>query len=149
MTIDASQNVALPAIAADTAHTDRTICEDTTTHVLYSGTGALGICLGTSGRQFKTAFAPMTAGLDEIINLKLWNYRYKPGWGDGGARMQYGPTAQDVEKVIPDLAGHDVNGETINYDAGALLPISLHAIQQLKAANDNLEARIKMLEQRK
>lgn len=123
----------LPLIASDAALTDTTVCQDTTNHGLFSGSGALGVCLGTSGRQFKTDFAPMTAGIDEIMKINLWNYRYKPGYGDNGVRMQYGPTAQDVEAVLPDLAGHDAKGETINYDWGAFIPIMMRAIQQQQA----------------
>jgi hypothetical protein len=133
---------ALPLITTDSAHTDATICEDTTTHALYSGSGTLGICLGTSGRQFKTDLVPMKAGLKEISGLDLWNYRYKNGWGDSGKRIQYGPTAQDVEKVLPDLVGRDDKGTPINYDSGALLLISLHAIQELKAEVDDLKHKL-------
>lgn len=138
LTINSAGLVALPVIASDAALTDTTVCQDTTNHGLRSGSGALGVCLGTSGRQFKTEFEPMTAGLNEVMKIKLWNYRYKPGHGDNGARIQYGPTAQDIESVLPDLAGHGANGETINYDWGALIPISLRAIQQLKAETDKL-----------
>ena len=132
-------------ITADTGHTDATVCEDTTSHQFYSGTGTLGICLGTSGRQFKTAFAPMTAGLDQIMALPLLNYRYRHGYGDNGLREQYGLVAQDVATVMPDLVGRDSNGDIINYDAGALLFVSMRAIQQLKADNDNLHQEIKEL----
>jgi len=129
-------------ITTDVAHTDATICEDTTTHQFYSGSGTLGICLGTSGRQFKTDLVPMKAGLKEIATLDLWNYRYKPGWGDGGKRIQYGPTAQDVEKVLPDLVGHDEKGEAINYDSGALLLIALHAIQEQQVQIEELKKKV-------
>lgn len=143
-----TQQVQLPRITSDAALTDTTVCQDTTNHTLFSGSGALGVCLGTSGRQFKTDFAPMQAGLAEIMKINLWNYRYKLGYGDNGARIQYGPTAQDVEMVLPDLAGHDEKGNTINYDWGALIPIALKAIQELKADNDNLRSEVKKLSSR-
>lgn len=132
-------------ITADTAHTDSTVCQDTTSHQFYSGTGTLGICLGTSGRQFKTEFSPMIVGLSELIQIPIQNYRYLPGWGDGGDRLQYGPTAQDVEKILPDLARHDANGNTINYDSGALLIIAVRAIQQLNVKVNDLEQELKGL----
>lgn len=141
-----TQEVRLPQITSDAALTDTTVCQDTTNHGLKSGSGALGVCLGTSGRQFKTNLVPMQAGLAEVMKINLWNYRYKPGFGDNGARMQYGPTAQDVEAVLPDLAGHDLNGNTINYDWGAFIPIALKAIQQLKADNDDLRRDIRKLQ---
>lgn len=128
-----------PNAAADTATVDSTACIATTGGKLLKGTGTLGICLGTSGRQFKTAFEPMAAGLDEITKLPLWNYRYLKGFGDSGARMQYGSTAQDVDAILPDLVRHDTSGEAINYDIGALLPISLRAIQQLNERMVRLE----------
>jgi hypothetical protein len=145
LTLNTTANlVIVNAIASDATHTDTTVCQDTTTHGLYAGSGTVGICLGTSGAQFKTAFAPLTAGIDEIIRLPLWNYRYLPGYGDGGARLQYGLTAQDVEQVIPDLIGsHDKDGEPINYDWGAMVFVSMRAIQQLKSEIDDLRRRVR------
>lgn len=139
--------IIVSGIATDAAHTDSTVCQDTTTHQFYAGSGALGVCLGTSGRQFKTAFAPMAAGIDDLMKINFINYRYLNGYGDNGARTQYGTTAQDVEAAIPDLARHDAKGDTINYDSGALLFIGLRAIQQLKADNDNLRTEINTLKQ--
>lgn len=138
-----TQEVRLPQIATDGGLTDTTVCQDTTNHGLRSGSGALGVCLGTSGRQFKTAFAPMKAGINDLMKIKLWNYRYKQGYGDNGVRMQYGPTAQDVEAVLPDLAGHDLDGNTINYDWGAFIPIMLHAIQQQQAEIVELKRKLR------
>lgn len=134
----------VPNVASDTATTDATACIASSGGKLLKGTGTLGICLGTSGRQFKTAFEPMTAGINEIARLKLWNYRYQEGYGDGGERMQYGPTAQDVEKVLPNLVRHDGKGDAINYDIGAFVPISLRALQQLNARLTYLERRMKL-----
>lgn len=138
-----------PNMASDTATVDSTVCTASTGGKFLKGTGALGICLGTSGAQFKTAFAPMVGGVDDIARLNFQNYRYREGYGDGGARVQYGLTAQDVEAVMPDLVRHDASGATINFDSGALLFIGLRAIQQLKATNDNLETRMTRLESRK
>lgn len=136
------------ALASDAATVDNTVCVSSA-GTLLKGSGTLGICLGTSGRQFKTAFTPMTAGLDDLMRINFQNYRYREGFGDSGESIQYGTTAQDVEKVRPDLVRHDHNGNAINYDSGALLFIGLHAIQELKAENDNLAARLAKLENRR
>lgn len=129
-------------IGSDATHTDATVCEDTTSHLFLSGSGTLGICLGTSGRQFKTIDGPMTVGISELTRIGLYDYHYLPGYGDNGKRLQYGAMAQDVENVMPILAGHDATGATINYDAGAMLFLSMRAIQQIveschEAVNDN------------
>lgn len=130
-------------LSTDATKVTNTLCADTTTGQVYKGSGALGICLGTSGRQFKTEFAPMQAGLAEVMKIKLWNYRYKSGYGDGGENLQYGPTAQDVETVLPDLVRHNEKGDAINYDVGAFIPILMRAVQELKVDNDNLRAELR------
>lgn len=138
--------LAVPGIASDAATTDNTACVSSS-GVFLKGSGTLGICLGTSGAQFKTAFAPMAAGIDDLMKIDFQNYRYREGFGDSGERMQYGPTAQNVEGAIPDLVRHNASGAAINYDSGALLFVGLRSIQQvntnleqLKADNDNLRA---------
>lgn len=144
--ISTTNTLTLPTVASDAASTDNTMCI-TAAGLVLKGSGTLGICLGTSGEQFKTAFTPMQGGLEELANLSLWNYRYRTGFGDSGAKTQYGPTAQDVEKVLPDLVGYDQSGTAINYDGGALVMLSVRAIQQLKAANDNLAKEVQQLKQ--
>lgn len=143
----ASSGFTLTALQSDTAMTDASLCARTSDNLVLKGTGTLGICLGTSGAQFKSAFTPMVGSVDDISRLNFQNYRYREGFGDGGARVQYGLTAQDVEAVLPDLVRHNEKGEAINYDSGALLFIGLRAIQQLKAGNDNIESRLAKLEQ--
>lgn len=128
----------IPNATTDAGLADATACLRSSNGQILKGSGTLGICLGTSGIQFKTALVPMIAGLDEVARLDLLNYRYKNGFGDSGARVQYGLTAQQVATVMPDLVRYDDKGVAINFDIGALLPVALHAIQQLKSDNDNL-----------
>lgn len=135
-----STGLTLTVLSSDTATADATVCARSSDNLVLKGTGALGICLGTSGAQFKTAFAPMAAGINELMQIDMQNYRYREGHGDSGARLQYGPTADDVGKVLPDLANYDHDGKAINYDSGALLFIGLRSIQQMKADYDNLRA---------
>jgi Chaperone of endosialidase len=132
-------------LATDNTHVDATVCRDTTSGQFFFGSGTAGICLGTSGRQFKRDIAPMDPVLDEIMKLDFVTYRYKDGWGDNGARRQPGLIAQDVEKVFPDLVGHNDQGEAINYDIGAVLMMYGRAVQELKVANDNLRAEVEAL----
>lgn len=131
--------ITLNGLATDATHTDRTVCQDTTSKSLFFGSSGIGVCLGTSGRQFKHIEGPMKAGLAEIAALPLWDYHYRAGYGDDGAHLMRGPTAQDVEKVIPDLARHNARGETINYDWPSLFFVSLKAIQELAQRVEYLE----------
>lgn len=144
-------------ITSDTGLTDASVCVGISTGgggvvgQFYKGTGTLGTCLGTSGAQFKRLLpGPMSIGLREIAALTLHDYFYLPGHGDGGARRQFGPTAQDVEAVpgLELLVGHDQStGEAINYDVGALMMGAFRSIQEIvescNAANDDFCVELK------
>src|SRR6185312_8965175 len=60
-----TQNVQLNGITTDATHTDSTVCQDTTTHGLYFGSGTAGICLGTSSKSSKVpgSIVPIAASL--------------------------------------------------------------------------------------
>lgn len=119
-----------PGITADTGHTDATVCEDTTTHQFYSGTGTLGVCLGTSSARFKHDIAPLSPGLAAIMALKPDSFRYNAGYGDGGARMQFGLIAEDVASVLPDLVSLDAEGKPNSVDLMGVVPVLVRGIQQ-------------------
>lgn len=142
--------LALPNIAADTAHTDSSVCQDTTTHIFYAGTGTLGICLGTSSARYKRDISFLPQGLIEINNLKPVSFYYKKGHGDNGIKKQYGLIAEDTYKVLPDLVAFDNNGKPNTVDLLGMVPVMVHAMQeQDKKLNDKFKeavARIDALE---
>ena len=102
----ASQLVQLNAIITDATHTDATICEDTTTHALYSGSGTAGICLGTSSARFKHDITALDAGLSQIMALQPRRYFLNPGHGDT-QKPYYGFLAEDGASALPELVGYD------------------------------------------
>lgn len=127
-----------PNATADTATTDSTACLATSGGKLLKGTGTLGICLGTSSARYKQDIVSMGAGLAEIMQLTPKNFFYKKGWGDSGARLQYGFIAEDVVKVLPGVTAADAAGKPNSVDMVAMIPILVNAVKQLKADNDNL-----------
>jgi hypothetical protein len=137
--ITTSNNVALPSIATDATHTDTSVCQDTTTHALYFGSGTLGICLGTSSVRYKKDIVAQTDGLAQIMALSAINYHYIEGRGDNGAREQYGFLAEDVVNVLPKLVALDVDGKPNSVDILGMVPVLVKAVQELKANNDNLK----------
>lgn len=139
--------IATPLITSDATHTDSAVCQDTTTHAMYSGSGTLGVCLGTSSARYKqeATFRPLSDGLNQLMALRPINYFYKPGHGDGGAREQYGMLAEDVLYVLPKLVHLDVDGLPNSIDLVGMIPIIIKAIQELKADNDNLRLELKGL----
>lgn len=128
------------AAASDATHTDATVCRDTTTGVLYAGSGAVGICLGTSSLRFKTDIGPLAYGLDELVRLETIHYRYKPGYGDG-PRELFGFAAEQVNEVMPKLVGLDAKGLPNSVDWAGLMPIAVRSIQQLNERLTALERR--------
>lgn len=136
----------MPNMASDTATTDSTVCTATTGGKLLKGTGTLGICLGTSSVRFKRDIVSMGAGLAEIVQLTPKNFFYKKGFGDDGKRQQYGLIAEDVVKVLPGITAPDKDGKPQAVDLLALVPVLVHAVQELKGDNDNLRKSIRALE---
>lgn len=131
--------------AADTATTDSTLCVSTA-GVILKGSGALGVCLGTSSARYKHDIVTMGVGLAEIVKLSPKNFFYKKGFGDNGARLQYGFIAEDVVKVLPGVTAPDKDGKPNSVDMLAMVPVLVNAIKQLKADNDNLRVDVLALQ---
>lgn len=140
-----------PGITADTALTDTSVCQDTTNHQYYSGSGTLGVCLGTSSARYKRDIEPLPVGLAQIMALRPVQYHYIPGRGDNGARLQYGLTAEEVAPSIPTLVALDRDGKPNSVDLLGMVPILIKAVQEqqaeiaaLKAANDQFALKTAM-----
>jgi hypothetical protein len=131
MTISAGL-VSLPAIGTDATHTDSTICQDSTSHALYFGSGTAGVCLGTSSARYKQDIRDDASSCKDVLALKPKRFRYKKGWGDDGAREQYGFLAEDVVKVLPDLVGLDKDGKPNSVDIVGLIPVMVHCMQEAR-----------------
>lgn len=134
----------LPNITADTALTDNTVCI-TSSGQLYKGSGALGTCLGTSSLRYKTHVQDATDGLLKVAALQPKTFFYKKGYGDDGARKQFGFLAEDVVEIIPGLVTADNDGRPNTVDLLGMVPMMVTAIKELKASNDNLRQDIQLL----
>jgi len=107
----------------------------------------------TSDRNYKENILESDLGLDFINKLSPKSFKFK-----GKTRTHYGLIAQDIETVITDLGKTTtefaplikttLEDETINYGLRYTEFISpiIKAIQELKAENDSLKARIATLE---
>lgn len=134
--------LAVSGITTDAAHTDATVCEDTTTHVLYAGSGAAGICLGTSSARFKTDIRPDDPDYMGIMALKPVAYRHRPGFLDGGAKVNHFFLAEDVYHVFPDLVGLDAEGRPNNVDYVGLQSKMVALMQQQQKQIEHIEHRM-------
>lgn len=134
--------ITLNGLATDATHTDRTVCQDTTSKSLFFGSGAVGICLGTSSERFKHDIVPLIAGLEQIDRLQAIAYKLNADHGDPD-KLLYGFTAEQGANVLPDLVGRDVSGRPQTFDYMGVVPVIVNAIKQLKADNDNLREKIR------
>lgn len=137
--------ITIPSIATDATHTDSSVCQDTSTHALYSGSGTLGICLGTSSARYKTDIAPLGEGLLAIMALRPVSYHLDAAHGDP-AKLLYGFTAEDMVGPLPALVDLDTTGHPNTADYLGVVPVLVNAVQELSAANSDLSRRLESIE---
>lgn len=133
MRIAASGVVTFPTVATDATKTDATACFDTTTKQIYTGTGTLGICLGTSSARYKDNVADIDLGLSVILTLLPKKFNLKDGNGADPQKQYYGFMAEDCINSVPALTGLDVDGQPNTCDYLGMVPILVKAVQELAA----------------
>lgn len=137
--------VRIGGLSSDATHTDSSVCQDTTTHALYAGSGTLGVCLGTSSARFKNRINPLSDGLSVVTRLQPKRFFYNVGQGDSGARENVGLIAEDVQKVAPRLVGLDANGAANSVDLMGVVPMLINSIKELNAKVDAQAKEIRQL----
>lgn len=129
------------SFASDTGQTaTSTLCQDTTSHVVYSGSGAAGICKGTSSIRFKQNIGQVAYGLPEVMKLQPVSYYTKPGFGGDPNKQLYGFLAEDVSTVMPQaVTEYDAQGKPSSVDYIGMVPVLVKAIQEQQAQIDQLK----------
>jgi hypothetical protein len=95
-----------------------------------------------SDRALKTDVHPITRPFTILNAIHGSKYR----WKDSGYTA-FGVIAQDVERVMPEAVSTDAKGiKSVEYSQ--LIAPLIEAVKQLKADNDNLRERVKVLEAR-
>ena len=116
-----------------------------------NGTGVwgAGAYVNGSDARIKDDIAPLTSGLDVVAKLKPVQFRYKESWAKDTA-LQPGFIAQDLQETLGDqpyVDGVVLQGpEYMSVAYQSLIPLLTKAIQELKADNDALKARVAALE---
>lgn len=137
-----SGSLIITNIATDATHTDATVCEDTTTHKLYFGSGTAGICLGTSSLRFKHDVEPLSAGLNEIMRLEPIEYKVNSDHGDPNKTL-YGFSAEQGGDVLPELMGKDRDGKPNTFDYLGVVPALVRAVQEQQKQIADLKAELR------
>jgi hypothetical protein len=112
----------------------------------FAGTGLVGVC--ASDARFKRDITPFGPALEAVARLRPVHYYWRaqefPDRQFGDVRT-YGLLAQDVEQVLPELVVTDDDGyKAVDYSKLPLLTIQ--AIKELKAENDEMRVRLAALE---
>jgi len=111
-----------------------------------NGNGAFlspsGVWTNASDRRIKENIRPIQYGLDTVMKLNPVAYDMK-----NSHEPQIGFIAQDVLQVVPEVVGVPKFPETQNYGLsyGNMVAVTVKAIQELKAENDNLRTEIAAL----
>jgi len=134
-----SATLTLTNLATDATHTDRTVCQDTTTKSIFFGSGAAGICLGTSSERYKHDIVPIDAGLNQLMALKPVQYKLNSDHGDPD-KILYGFTAEQGESALPKLVGRDTENRPNTFDYLGVVPVLVKALQEQQAKISALEA---------
>ena len=108
----------------------------------FAGTGLIGTC--ASDRRYKKGITPFGPALERVAALQPVHFYWRADefpehhFGDGQA---YGLIAQEVEQVLPELVvTHEDGYKAVDYSKLPLLTIQ--AVKELKAENDDLKAKV-------
>jgi len=139
-----------------------TNCDNTTSYAFIAETGNANRCFihgngnivntnnsygALSDERLKENITDATPKLDDLMKVKVRNFSLK-----GDKTKQIGVVAQELEEVFPSMInetkGSNPEDETLykGVKYSVFVPILIKAIQELKADNDSLKARIETLE---
>jgi hypothetical protein len=105
-----------------------------------------GAFVNTSDARMKKDIQPITYGLDTVMALKPVSFNWKEQKQEWQKRHQIGLIAQDVEKIIPEVVTTEkgnLHMKSLAY--GALAPVLIHAMQELKHIVDGETEAVKEL----
>lgn len=134
-----SGQIIVSGIATDAAHTDSSVCQDTTTHQFYAGSGAAGICLGTSSIRYKEDVTTLNVGLKEILALEPVSYKYKKSHGIAPGKTLYGFIAEQGQEALPVLVGPDSDGQPQSFDHMGVVAVLVSAMQEQQVMIEDLQ----------
>lgn len=141
--ISISSNAIVPSGTVNVGTTTNKFYQGHFSSSIYSGSSVYASYgfFESSDERLKTFVKPISVDLDKLSALKK-SYFY---WKDNNDRLQLGVSAQEIQKMYPELVTENEDGYlTVAYDK--LSVVALAAIDKLNAKNKELEDRLLNLE---
>jgi hypothetical protein len=116
-------------------------------NVYITGTLTCGVSCN-SDRRLKQNIEPLTGAIDKLLQLKGVTFEWKnPEEHGNHTGAQTGVIAQDVERIFPQWVHETEKGfKNVDPDARTVVALTVEAVRELKAQNDELRARVASLE---
>ena len=124
---------------------DLVVCVKSTGE-LYGG-AYLTDCTSSSQR-FKENILDMGDSSSKLFQLRPVTFFYKPQYDDGSRFQQYGLIAEEVAKVLPEMAAYDKDGRPYAVRYQMLTPMLLNELQKQHAVVAAQQQQIEQLQQR-
>jgi subtilisin-like proprotein convertase family protein len=112
-----------------------------TTGALFARLSSVGTWTAASDSRLKTNVTAATGNLAAAMRLRPVNFR----WNETGME-DFGLIAQEVRAVLPGMVTGDEAKQMLTVNYSQLSVVAIGAIQELKAENDALRARLERLE---
>jgi subtilisin-like proprotein convertase family protein len=112
-----------------------------TTGALFARLSSVGTWTAASDSRLKTNVTAATGNLAAAMRLRPVNFR----WNETGME-DFGLIAQEVRAVMPGMVTGDEAKQMLTVNYSQLSVVAIGAIQELKAENDALRARLERLE---
>jgi len=118
--------------------------------LFYANTGGVGsISVTQSSTYYNTSSDYRLkedlkdfAGLDMVSKIPVYDFKWK-----SDKSRSYGVVAHELQEVLPDAVSGEKDAEEMQgVDYSKIVPLLVKSIQELKADNDSLKARIETLE---
>jgi hypothetical protein len=135
----------MPNITTTSAAQTGTVCWTTGTGKFTVDT-TLGCLASIEEAKDIVSYLDPDEALRIVGKLRPFSFRYRPGYGDEGRYEQFGLGARQVAAVDERLAGRDFEGNLRGVRYMESAAVLAAAIQKLKADNDDLRSRLRLIE---
>ena len=99
-----------------------------------------GVITETSMREMKTNIEPIKNILPAVLQMQGVTFDWKNE--ENGGKNSYGLIAEDVDKILPNLVSHDLDGKAKGIQYTKMTAVLLEAIKEQQVQIDELKAKL-------